>query len=219
MLCPSCNERKARRACPALSRDICTVCCATKREIEIRCPPDCTYLLASRRHPPAVVQRQLEADVQFLAPFTRLVTERQYFLGLLLFSGTAPFRRTSIPPIVDEDVADAAGALASTLETAGRGIIYDHQPTSLSAQRLGAEWRRLLAELEGERPGRLARDAAAALRLLEQGARAAATTWPGQATAFIGLLERLIARSSKAPQEPADPSAEPTEAPRIVLSE
>ena len=44
MVCPLCGERKAKRACPALNRHICAVCCGTKRLVEINCPADCVYL-------------------------------------------------------------------------------------------------------------------------------------------------------------------------------
>ena len=36
--CPSCRERSPKRSCPALGAMICTVCCATKRQVEIQCP-------------------------------------------------------------------------------------------------------------------------------------------------------------------------------------
>ncbi|ACK42185.1 MULTISPECIES: hypothetical protein [Dictyoglomus] len=42
--CISCNKKKGKRRCPALSGLICTECCGTKRLKEINCPPDCTYL-------------------------------------------------------------------------------------------------------------------------------------------------------------------------------
>ena len=46
------------------------------------------------------------------------------------------YRSTIVPTIVDVDVAAATGALAATFETSGRGIIYEHQPSSISAQHL-----------------------------------------------------------------------------------
>ena len=54
--------------CPALDREICPVCCGTKRESEIRCPETCGYLSSSRAHPPAQVRRQQEGDIETLAP-------------------------------------------------------------------------------------------------------------------------------------------------------
>ena len=42
--CLSCSERKGKRSCPALEGMICSQCSGSKREVEIKCPPDCSYL-------------------------------------------------------------------------------------------------------------------------------------------------------------------------------
>ncbi len=42
--CVKCSSRKAKRPCPALAVDICPVCCAENRLIEIPCPQDCPFL-------------------------------------------------------------------------------------------------------------------------------------------------------------------------------
>src|SRR5689334_20805974 len=46
--CPLCSERSAKRYCPAKESQICTVCCGTKREVEIDCPAGCPHLQAGR---------------------------------------------------------------------------------------------------------------------------------------------------------------------------
>ena len=43
--CAYCGQRKGKRACPALSGAICTVCCGTHRGSAIACPTDCVYFL------------------------------------------------------------------------------------------------------------------------------------------------------------------------------
>jgi hypothetical protein len=43
--CAYCGQRKGKRACPALSGAICTVCCGTHRGSAIACPADCVYFL------------------------------------------------------------------------------------------------------------------------------------------------------------------------------
>jgi hypothetical protein len=48
--CPACQTRKGKRKCPALEDLICSVCCGTKREKEIQCPPDCKFLGKSKQH-------------------------------------------------------------------------------------------------------------------------------------------------------------------------
>jgi hypothetical protein len=197
--CPACGERKPKRSCPALGATICTVCCATKRQVEIRCPADCVYLSAARAHPPAVVQRRQERDVSFILPIVSELTDTQYRLLLLLQSATVTHAAGALPRLRDEDVAEAAGAAASTLETARKGIIYEHQAVSVPAQRLATELARVVADLgaqAGSQLARLERDAAVALRRLEQGARTAGK--PGtplegdDPPVYLNLLTRML---------------------------
>ena len=75
--CPLCRTRKARRACPALGHDICTVCCATKRVTEIACPTNCVYLETAQRHPAAATKRQHERDLTVLITTLGQVSEGQ----------------------------------------------------------------------------------------------------------------------------------------------
>ena len=82
--CPLCSTRKAKRACPGVHREICAVCCGTKRLTEIACPPDCPYLATARVHPPAVVMRQQDRDMGFVLPRISDLTEMQYRLFLYL---------------------------------------------------------------------------------------------------------------------------------------
>ena len=144
MLCPVCHQRKAKRACPALGKQICAVCCGTKRLVEIACPADCGYLASARTHPPAVIQRQQEMDRAMLLPLLQGLSERQARLFLMLAAVTSRHQADMLQKLVDEDIAQAAGALASTLETAAKGIVYEHQPASLVAARL-------MTELKGRR--------------------------------------------------------------------
>ena len=195
MLCPLCRQRKARRACPALGHEICAVCCGTKRLVEIRCPADCGYLASSRAHPPAVVQRQHDRDFRVLFPTISGLTERQTQLFFLLASSLGQYRSDGLQRTLDRDVADAAGAQAATYETANRGVIYEHQPDSLPAQRLQQEMKIWLKDL-AERGGRaLERDAAIVLRRIETGAKDAAKALGGSETAYIDLVTRVVGQA------------------------
>ena len=42
--CVKCGERKGKRACPALGKDICPQCCADGRLVTIPCPQTCPFL-------------------------------------------------------------------------------------------------------------------------------------------------------------------------------
>ena len=192
MVCPVCRQRRAKRACPALGQQICAVCCGTKRLVEINCPADCVYLTTARAHPPAVVQRQHEQDRAQLLPLLAGFSERQARLFLMLAAVVARHQGDALQKLLDEDIAHAAGAYASTLETAGRGIVYEHRAASLPAERLVTELKALMAEITREGGGSaLERDAAIGLRRVEAAARESAKALPG-GSAFQQLLIRML---------------------------
>src|SRR5258705_13771202 len=135
MSCPLCLVRKERRACPALRQTICPVCCGTKRLIEIQCPEDCVYLASAREHPAAIVRRQQEHDIDILMPTLQGLTERQHQLFFLFQSLIARHTPEGFARLLDDDVAEAAGAVASPLQTAARGVIYEHAARPLPGHR------------------------------------------------------------------------------------
>jgi hypothetical protein len=209
MTCPSCGQRKARRACPALGQTICSVCCATKRLVEIDCPEGCPYLSAAREHPAAQVKRQQERDVAQLLPSIRHLTERQHQLFFLFHSAIARHTPQGFTRLVDEDIEQAAGAVAATLETAARGVIYEHSASSLPAQRLATELTAMLSQVRAQGATVSDLEAAIALRAIEQGARDAKKTGDGTGTSYGALIARLLqVRSVQAarPQEHAGPA-------------
>lgn len=139
MQCPLCRQRPVRRACPALGREICAVCCGSKRLVEIACPPTCRYLAAAEAHPASVVRKQHERDVAIVESLVEGLSRPQMELAWGVMEVIARFGADPLLRLRDEDVAEMATALASTLRTAARGVIYEHRPGSLAAQRLGAE--------------------------------------------------------------------------------
>ena len=221
MTCPLCGTRKSRRDCPALQREICPVCCGTKRLTEIRCPAGCPWLASSRAHPPAAVLRQRERDGRFLAEAVHPLTERAYAVFLLLQDVTRRYQRGAIPALHDVDVRDAAAALAATYETTARGIIYEHQAASLPAQRLVAELRAGVEDIvrrAGAGKERLvSADAAAALRRLEWAAREAGARLGASGTAYLELVGRLPTGEPAAAEagDPQGPAAPPPS--RLIL--
>jgi len=214
MVCPSCGKRAARRPCPALGREICAVCCGTKRLVEIRCVPTCGYLVTARVHPPAVERRQHERDLQALAPALRGLTDAQAQLLFLLFTFLADYRADDFVRATDVDVAEATGSMAATLETAGRGLIYEHRPGTLPAQRLAGDLKGFLADLQRSDWKPDERDVAIVLRRIEAGAREERKSPGGGDSAYLGLIRRA-ARSLRAshPEHPEGPAG----GPRLVV--
>lgn len=217
MTCPLCSQRKARRACPALAKTICPVCCGTKRGLEIDCPPDCAYLAGAEAHPPAVVRRQRQRDFEFAMPMVQKLSDPGYRLLLSFQDFIRRYSQGALPALTDADVTEAARALASTLETAGKGIIFEHQAQSLPAQRLLGELRVLLAGMTRTPSSALDREAAGALRRIEEAAKRAGRELDGGETAYLQFLQRLpefsapgtpdapAAGGGSTPTEPGDP--------------
>lgn len=192
MACPVCGQRKARRECPALGQTICTVCCATKRLVEINCPPDCPHLTAAREHPAAVVKRQQERDVALLLPTIRELTERQQQLFFLVHTAIARHTPDGFGRLNDDDVAHAAGALASTYETAARGVIYQHAPESPVARRLAADLTAMFEEMQKQGAKVYDHEAAVVLRAVEHGAKEVRQGLADAPDAYLTLMGRLL---------------------------
>jgi hypothetical protein len=186
-----------------LNQQICPVCCGTKRLTEIPCPADCAWLSSAREHPAAVVVRQQQRDVGLLVQFIRDFSQRQSQLFFLVTTFLNEYHPPELQAVLDADVADAADALASTFETASRGVIYEHRPASLPAERLATALKPLLAEAGKGLGSSFERDAAVVLRRLREAVQELGTTDSANRRAFLDLLRRVI--------KPPDPAAESAE--------
>lgn len=214
MTCPLCGLRPAKRRCPAVSQSICAVCCGTKRLVEIRCPDDCVYLASARRHPAAAVQRQHELDVALLLPAMTGFTERQSRFFFLFQSIALRHPSDALRPVLDADIAEAASAAAATLETASRGVIYERAPAGLNAQELagafGRAFEEIVQQVQGPRTP-MERDAARALRGIEEAARRVGPLAGDERTGFLGLMRRVLGAQE------FTGGAQPAQAPSIIL--
>jgi hypothetical protein len=210
VICPLCGKNRARRGCPALGHQICAVCCGTKRLVEIRCPDDCTWLASAREHPPAVAVRQQQRDVGLLVDVMRDFNERQSQLFFLLTRLIADYQPAELQPLADEDVADASDALAATYETASRGVIYEHRPTSAAAERLAAALKPMLAEAGKGGGTSFERDAATALRRLAISVRDVQTQSTDNRRAFLELIGRVVRTTASDTRRPPATSDRPS---------
>ena len=139
--------------------------------------------------------------MRYFLPLIADLSEAQYRLLLLFQAIVVKHAQGALPPVRDDDVADAAAAVAATLETARKGIIYEHRAAAIPAQRLAAELTAAAAEIakrEGA-PATVERDAAVALRRIERGARGAAAALAGdEPPIFLGLVRRMMAGAAEA---------------------
>jgi hypothetical protein len=191
--CPLCSKRPAKRGCPALGKDICPTCCATKRLTEIRCPADCPYLDAAQKHPAAIVRRQQEHDIAILiGAMGRRPSEMQLQLFFLVASLVLRYRPDGLMTLADADVADAAAAMAGTLEAAGRGVIAELAGTNAVSEGLRRNIDGFLAEIGKSGGPGFGRQAAEVLRAIERGARHEAPGLGTEPNPYLALLARIM---------------------------
>ena len=207
--------RRARRGCPAVGKQICAVCCGTKRLVQIKCPPDCVWLASAREHPPAVVVRQQQRDLGLLLHVMRDFSQRQSQIFFLVSTFLIRYEPPELQSLIDDDVAEGMGALAATFETASRGLIYDHRPASLPAERLTAALKPMLAEAGRSTGTAFDRDAAVVLRRIETAARDIRAINREDRRAFLDLLGRIITRTAGGPG--ADAGTDPADHSSLIL--
>jgi hypothetical protein len=202
--CRLCNKRPVKRACPALGEQICAVCCATKRLVEIACPEDCRYLESSQRHPAAVVKRQLDADVTILMATVGRLSEQQLQLFFLLQPMVLSYRPEGLARLTDADVALAAGALAGSLETASKGVIFEESTGSVVAEGLRRALKPVIEEVCKGSGSRAEREVALVLRGMERGARHEGQLIAPGDSSYLELVTRVFQQrpKEKAPEKP-----------------
>ena len=135
--------------------------------------------MSAREHPAAVVRRRQERDVSRLLPTIRHLTERQYQLFFLFHTLIAQHKPKGIARLVDSDIAEAASALAATLETAARGVIYEHTPQAPPAR------------IREQGATVYDHETVVVLRAIERGALEVKAPDEGDA-AYVDLISRLL---------------------------
>jgi hypothetical protein len=200
--CPLCRARKAKRACPAKAEAICATCCGAKRRVEIACPDDCVYLTGA--HAGAWEGRETERrrDSRRVLLHAQGLSEDQgrlLFLGLMGLLGI----RARRPELVDALALQAVSALRRTVETRGKGLIYEHQAEDVRAQVLVHELAGLFeAKDQGGRSiAPPDRDLLPVLAALEAGLQASLGEEAG--TAFLDSAARIVGRAQGPSTSPA----------------
>jgi hypothetical protein len=131
ILCKRCGQRRAKRHCPALEADICTICCGTEREVSISCPLDCEYLKEAHlreKSLPVDAKDAAHREVEISEEFLR---EHEELLLFAIYSLLQAALRTA--GAVDADALEALEAIIKTYKTAESGLIYESRPENTVA--------------------------------------------------------------------------------------
>jgi hypothetical protein len=134
MVCAICKVRRARRFCPGVNGEICSICCGTEREVTVECPLNCTYLRDARRHEriaPLEVEQLPHPEIKITEEF---VAEHEPLLSAVCRSllSTA----LGIPGAVDSDVREAIAAMIRTQQTLSSGLYYQSVPENTIAAQI-----------------------------------------------------------------------------------
>ena len=122
-LCKICGKRRAKRACPAVGGDICSICCGEQREVSLTCPLDCEYLQEAHRHekPLSLIEDQLpNPDILVTEDF---IAEQEELLLFCIYSLLQAALRAGTA--YDADVLAALEALIQTRRTLDSGLVYE----------------------------------------------------------------------------------------------
>ncbi len=139
--------------------------------------------------------------------------EEQSRLFIGLSRSVLEHRPMDLQPLIDDDVADAAAALAATLETSSRGVLYEHRPAAAPAVRLAGALRPLVMEA-CRSSSRSEREAAVVLRRIEQSVRETQAEHPGAPRAYLDRLKRVLIEGRAADEQ----AAADRERSRLILS-
>lgn len=148
MACRLCEKRKPKRHCPAVSGEICTICCGEKREVTVSCPLDCPYLVDSRER--EFVGRLTPEKF----PYQEFVVESHDLrenADLLVVVGSSLFGAAGEEPnCYDRDAQAALDSLIRTHKTMHSGIYYETQPETVPARHLAVALRQAIEEFRAD---------------------------------------------------------------------
>jgi len=163
--------------------------------------------VTAQTHPAAQVRRRQEADLTTLMlAMGRRFTEAELQVFFLLASQVVRFRPEGLATLRDEDIADAAQAMAGTLEAAAQGLVAHLTGANTVSEGLRRALDEMVAMLGQQGGSAVAPMAAGVLRALAHGAGALQAASPDDPTAFLSLLRRVLPLpAAEAPPPPASP--------------
>ena len=131
------------------------------------------------------------------------LSEQQLQLFFLLQSMVLSYKPDGLARLVDSDVALAAGAMAGSLESASKGVIFEEATPSVVAEGLRRAIKPVLEEITKNSGARAEREVAIVLRAMERGAKHEGGHIPEGETSYLDLVGRVF-QAPKADRPLAD---------------
>ena len=146
MKCPLCDQRKAKRECPAKSAIICPQCCGEKRIFEIDCPESCPYLKAGREREIEDYGKRLHSlDANAQERNRRILQDCQDAIVRIEYALSQ--ERLMSPDLTDKEVLQAVEVLLETYKTEDKGVLYEKTSEDLRVEPLRRELRKIIESL------------------------------------------------------------------------
>jgi hypothetical protein len=146
MKCPLCDQRKAKRSCPAKGALICAQCCGEKRVFEIDCPESCPYLKTGRQREIEDYGKRLRnLDDNAQARNRRILQDCQDAIVRLEYQLSQ--ERLLSHDLTDKDVVRAVDVLLETYKTEDKGVLYEKTSEDLRVEPLRRELRKIIESL------------------------------------------------------------------------
>ncbi len=146
ILCKICGKRRARRSCPAVNGDICTICCGTEREVSLACPLECEYLAEAHRREKPIPVAEKELSNRDVVVSEEFIRSQEEFLVFCIYSLVEAALRT--PGAIDADVMAALEALIQTQRTLQSGLVYETRAENAIAAAVQRAFAASLAEYQ-----------------------------------------------------------------------
>jgi hypothetical protein len=152
MSCAICKQRKAKRHCPGVHGEICSLCCGTERENSVSCPLDCPYLLEAHRYEwertkPQSADKMPYPNYEIHDGFLQY---REMFIAHMTIKLIQ--RALELPGTQDSDVIEAMAGVIRTRETLASGLYYDSVPTAPVPEALFRSLQDAIEEFRKEEP-------------------------------------------------------------------
>ena len=128
------------------------------------------------------------------------LSEQQLQLFFLLQSMVLSYKPDGLARLVDSDVALAAGAMAGSLESASKGVIFEEATPSVVAEGLRRAIKPVLEEITRNSGARAEREVAIVLRAMERGAKHEGGHIPEGETSYLDLVGRVFQQRPQAPK-------------------
>ena len=127
MKCFLCNERKAKRYCPAKTRNICAVCCGEKRGIEINCPDDCKYFVNGQNYQQKKITNiRIKKDgIVAYQKKAELYRKNPELFAKIEFALVDAYNQNN--RLLNKDVVSALQIVLKTLKSETKGLLYKHK--------------------------------------------------------------------------------------------